>query len=101
MSDWLSDLRWLIPQMVLGRCLFACLPAWRVGIAIGLVTMLQIKVTSPLTHNISGTSKVGATAVIIAAVFAVKAACLPAYMAIYLLAAGLHCILTSHMSTIH
>lgn len=28
------------------------------GIAIGLVTMLQIRVTSPLTHNISGTSKV-------------------------------------------
>jgi GDP-fucose transporter C1 len=27
------------------------------GIAIGLVSMLQITVTSPLTHNISGTSK--------------------------------------------
>eukprot|EP00055_Hartaetosiga_balthica_P002998 m.6040 g.6040 ORF g.6040 m.6040 type:complete len:333 (-) comp2535_c0_seq1:373-1371(-) len=27
------------------------------GIAIGLVTMLQIQVTSPVTHNISGTAK--------------------------------------------
>lgn len=27
------------------------------GFAIGYVTMLQIKVTSPLTHNISGTAK--------------------------------------------
>jgi GDP-fucose transporter C1 len=32
------------------------------GIAIGLVTMLQINVTSPLTHNISGTAKVGLVA---------------------------------------
>ena len=27
------------------------------GFSIGYVTMLQIKVTSPLTHNISGTAK--------------------------------------------
>jgi GDP-fucose transporter C1 len=30
------------------------------GFAIGIVTILQIKVTSPLTHNISGTAKSGA-----------------------------------------
>jgi GDP-fucose transporter C1 len=29
------------------------------GFAIGLVTVLQVKVTSPLTHNISGTAKAG------------------------------------------
>lgn len=28
------------------------------GFAIGFMTSLQIKVTSPLTHNISGTAKV-------------------------------------------
>lgn len=33
----------------------------RAGIAIGLVTMMQIKATSPLTHNISGTAKVRLT----------------------------------------
>lgn len=27
------------------------------GFAIGLVTVMQIKATSPLTHNISGTAK--------------------------------------------
>jgi len=27
------------------------------GYAIGLVTVLQVKATSPLTHNISGTAK--------------------------------------------
>jgi solute carrier family 35 (GDP-fucose transporter), member C1 len=27
------------------------------GFAIGIVTVLQIKATSPLTHNISGTAK--------------------------------------------
>ncbi len=27
------------------------------GFAIGLVTVLQVKATSPLTHNISGTAK--------------------------------------------
>ena len=35
------------------------------GFSIGLVTVLQVKATSPLTHNISGTAKasvqVGAT----------------------------------------
>jgi GDP-fucose transporter C1 len=34
------------------------------GVAIGLVTMLQIKYTSPLTHNISGTAKACAQTVI-------------------------------------
>lgn len=34
------------------------------GIAIGYVTGLQIKVTSPLTHNISGTAKACAQTVI-------------------------------------
>jgi GDP-fucose transporter C1 len=34
------------------------------GVAIGLVTMLQIKFTSPLTHNISGTAKACAQTVI-------------------------------------
>jgi GDP-fucose transporter C1 len=29
------------------------------GFAIGLVTVLQVKATSPLTHNISGTAKAG------------------------------------------
>ena len=27
------------------------------GFAIGLVTVMQVKATSPLTHNISGTAK--------------------------------------------
>lgn len=34
------------------------------GLAIGYVTALQIKVTSPLTHNISGTAKACAQTVI-------------------------------------
>ncbi len=34
------------------------------GIAIGYVTGLQIKVTSPLTHNISGTAKACAQTII-------------------------------------
>lgn len=34
------------------------------GFAIGFVTALQIKVTSPLTHNISGTAKACAQTVI-------------------------------------
>lgn len=34
------------------------------GSAIGYVTMLQIKVTSPLTHNISGTAKACAQTII-------------------------------------
>lgn len=34
------------------------------GFAIGYVTMLQIKVTSPLTHNISGTAKACAQTVL-------------------------------------
>lgn len=36
-----------------------CPSVFGAGIAIGLVTMLQIDFTSPLTHNISGTAKVG------------------------------------------
>ena len=40
------------------------------GIAIGFVTGLQIKVTSPLTHNISGTAKACVQTVIAVAVFA-------------------------------
>ena len=34
------------------------------GFAIGYVTGLQIKVTSPLTHNISGTAKAAAQTVL-------------------------------------
>ncbi len=30
------------------------------GFAIGLVTVMQVKATSPLTHNISGTAKAAA-----------------------------------------
>jgi len=40
------------------------------GIAIGYVTGLQIKVTSPLTHNISGTAKACAQTVIAVVYFA-------------------------------
>lgn len=40
------------------------------GILIGFVTGLQIKVTSPLTHNISGTAKACVQTVIAVAVFA-------------------------------
>lgn len=34
------------------------------GFAIGYVTGLQIKVTSPLTHNVSGTAKAAAQTVL-------------------------------------
>lgn len=34
------------------------------GFAIGYFTMLQIKVTSPLTHNVSGTAKACAQTVL-------------------------------------
>jgi solute carrier family 35 (GDP-fucose transporter), member C1 len=34
------------------------------GFAIGIMTVLQIKVTSPLTHNISGTAKAGVQTVL-------------------------------------
>lgn len=30
------------------------------GFSIGLVTVMQVKATSPLTHNISGTAKAAA-----------------------------------------
>lgn len=46
---------WFISAMVFGGL---C------GFAIGFVTVLQIKVTSPLTHNISGTAKACAQTVI-------------------------------------
>ena len=39
------------------------------GIAIGYITALQIQVTSPLTHNISGTAKAGAQTVLACAIF--------------------------------
>ena len=39
------------------------------GIAIGYVTALQIQVTSPLTHNISGTAKAGAQTVLACVIF--------------------------------
>ena len=39
------------------------------GIAIGYVTALQIQVTSPLTHNVSGTAKAGAQTVLACVVF--------------------------------
>ncbi|XP_014215838.1 GDP-fucose transporter 1 [Copidosoma floridanum] len=45
--DKLGDLDFWIAMIIGGVC----------GFAIGYVSMLQIKVTSPLTHNISGTAK--------------------------------------------
>ena len=39
------------------------------GIAIGYVSTLQIQVTSPLTHNISGTAKAGAQTVLACVIF--------------------------------
>lgn len=39
------------------------------GLAIGYVTSLQIKVTSPLTHNVSGTAKACAQTVIATQIF--------------------------------
>ncbi|XP_001605099.3 GDP-fucose transporter 1 [Nasonia vitripennis] len=45
--DKIGDLDFWSAMIVGGLC----------GFAIGYVTMLQIKVTSPLTHNISGTAK--------------------------------------------
>ena len=39
------------------------------GIAIGYVSALQIQVTSPLTHNVSGTAKAGAQTLLACAVF--------------------------------
>ncbi|XP_067617325.1 GDP-fucose transporter 1 [Eurosta solidaginis] len=46
---------WFLSAMIIGGL---C------GFAIGFVTVLQIKVTSPLTHNISGTAKACAQTVI-------------------------------------
>lgn len=43
----ISNLNFWLTMIIGGVC----------GFAIGYVTMLQIKVTSPLTHNISGTAK--------------------------------------------
>ena len=39
------------------------------GIAIGYVTGLQIKVTSPLTHNISGTAKACAQTILAVSIY--------------------------------
>ena len=39
------------------------------GIAIGYITALQIQVTSPLTHNVSGTAKAGAQTVLACVVY--------------------------------
>ena len=39
------------------------------GIAIGYITALQIQVTSPLTHNVSGTAKAGAQTVLACLVY--------------------------------
>jgi solute carrier family 35 (GDP-fucose transporter), member C1 len=44
-------------QFFSGLFWFAMLVAGFFGFAIGIVTVLQIKATSPLTHNISGTAK--------------------------------------------
>jgi GDP-fucose transporter C1 len=38
---------------------FAMTITGAMGFAIGLVTVMQVKATSPLTHNISGTAKAG------------------------------------------
>lgn len=35
------------------------------GFAIGLVTVMQVKATSPLTHNISGTAKAAAQVIFV------------------------------------
>lgn len=55
---------WFSPQ-------FWCLIflAGMFGIAIGYVTSLQIKVTSPLTHNVSGTAKACAQTILACVVF--------------------------------
>jgi GDP-fucose transporter C1 len=45
--DKIGDLDFWSAMVISGIC----------GFAIGYVTMLQIKVTSPLTHNVSGTAK--------------------------------------------
>lgn len=52
-SHWLEPFFWL---MMLSAGVF--------GIAIGYVSGLQIKVTSPLTHNVSGTAKACAQTII-------------------------------------
>ena len=44
-------------QLTSGLFWFAMLVAGFFGFSIGIVTVLQIKATSPLTHNISGTAK--------------------------------------------
>ena len=48
---------------------FVLLLAGVFGIAIGYVTSLQIEVTSPLTHNISGTAKACAQTILACMVF--------------------------------
>ena len=48
---------------------FVLLTAGVFGIAIGYVTSLQIKVTSPLTHNVSGTAKACAQTILACVVF--------------------------------
>ena len=48
---------------------FLILVAGMFGIAIGYVTALQIQVTSPLTHNVSGTAKACAQTILACAVF--------------------------------
>ena len=48
---------------------FLILLAGMFGIAIGYVTALQIQVTSPLTHNVSGTAKACAQTILACAVF--------------------------------
>lgn len=49
---------------------FPMLAAGVFGIAIGYVTSLQIQVTSPLTHNVSGTAKACAQTILACLVFA-------------------------------
>lgn len=39
------------------------------GFAIGLVTVMQVKATSPLTHNISGTAKAAAQVIFVLFIF--------------------------------
>lgn len=48
---------------------FIILTAGMLGIAIGYVTALQIQVTSPLTHNVSGTAKACAQTILACVVF--------------------------------
>lgn len=59
------------PTLILRlRFWFELLLSGLLGFAIGYVSALQIQVTSPLTHNISGTAKAAAQTVLAVVLFA-------------------------------